>query len=687
MRSVLALLLFIALAGPGPGPRAEAEEYVWIGWYGPEWSTAAWGHEWTYDNHTYFNGWGKEWGWTEDNILFFPDSSDSVLIPAGAGVNVDGGVTARCGTLTVAEGASLGILVSSVDIYGGELHNDGHMVLTNYTAAIGHINVRAPLAITGTGDLELAVGRFQADAPFELTVGPEQTIHGGGQFGWEPYGNYHGVYLTNHGTVTATNSLTPLDILGMAVDNDGTASAGNGATLRVWGDWTNHGGELLAEDGGLVDLMGGAGHPARVRGGTLRTEGSGRIRPEGEASLADLTLEGVLDIRRYFGVHMSNTITNNGTIEQGTGGTFGYAHVQIDSALTFLGDGILRMGDGNALHMYNWPDHNAVLTNGPDHTIECLGGDFGTDPDYYGDRRIELVNEGTLICGEAPGHNRFRLAGAGFENRGQLILEPTASNGTYLYGEFVQTAGTTRVDDAFVASGGQFTFRGGRLEGTGYLQGAVAVSDSAAIDPGRKLEPGTLTIHGPLSLADGATLVCDWAHNAEDLLVVNGAVTAAGNLTLRLEYLAPDKSMDLVVLSALDHDDTATWTVELPDGWAHSSLEWVGHDLVLRGLTGFVADVGEVAPTAAGLCAAPNPFNPRTTISYELAEDGPVTLWIADLAGRRLHTLVKEARPAGRHTVVWNGRDDRGRALASGAYIVVLHTRGEVRTSRMTLVR
>jgi hypothetical protein len=77
----------------------------------------------------------------------------------------------------------------------------------------------------------------------------------------------------------------------------------------------------------------------------------------------------------------------------------------------------------------------------------------------------------------------------------------------------------------------------------------------------------------------------------------------------------------------------------------------------------------------------PNPFNPQTTIAYELATASPVRITIHDLAGRRVRTLVDGTAPAGRHAAVWDGRDEHGQALASGAYVAQL-VAGEVRQSR-----
>ena len=83
----------------------------------------------------------------------------------------------------------------------------------------------------------------------------------------------------------------------------------------------------------------------------------------------------------------------------------------------------------------------------------------------------------------------------------------------------------------------------------------------------------------------------------------------------------------------------------------------------------------------------PNPFNPTTHLAFTTPREGRVRLELYDVAGRRVRTLVDEVRPAGRHDVVWNGVDDRGRGLASGIYFARLQAGDFGQTRKLTLVR
>ena len=83
----------------------------------------------------------------------------------------------------------------------------------------------------------------------------------------------------------------------------------------------------------------------------------------------------------------------------------------------------------------------------------------------------------------------------------------------------------------------------------------------------------------------------------------------------------------------------------------------------------------------------PNPFNPMTTIKFDLPRSGHVKLSVYDIAGRLVKTLVDEVKPAAAHTEVWNGTDRTGRRVASGTYYYVLQTEGYNSTHKMMLVK
>ncbi|MFA4947136.1 MAG: C25 family cysteine peptidase [Candidatus Krumholzibacteriia bacterium] len=85
--------------------------------------------------------------------------------------------------------------------------------------------------------------------------------------------------------------------------------------------------------------------------------------------------------------------------------------------------------------------------------------------------------------------------------------------------------------------------------------------------------------------------------------------------------------------------------------------------------------------------AYPNPFNPRTIIPFELAGRSAVEMKIFDAAGRLVRTLVEQIYEQGRHAAVWDGKDNRGAAVASGIYFCRFRTGVYTATTRLALVR
>jgi hypothetical protein len=83
----------------------------------------------------------------------------------------------------------------------------------------------------------------------------------------------------------------------------------------------------------------------------------------------------------------------------------------------------------------------------------------------------------------------------------------------------------------------------------------------------------------------------------------------------------------------------------------------------------------------------PNPFNDRTTISYQLPSSNQVSLKVYDLAGRLVRILRDGEEPAGFYTVEWDRKDSSGRDIANGIYFYRLDTAGFTATKKMLLLR
>lgn len=147
--------------------------------------------------------------------------------------------------------------------------------------------------------------------------------------------------------------------------------------------------------------------------------------------------------------------------------------------------------------------------------------------------------------------------------------------------------------------------------------------------------------------------------------------------------LAESATSPDIVPNPVDLTLLAVWSADL-DATGDFDLE--GQFLSLDAATAVPEDRPNL-PTELALDAAPNPFNPATVIRFALPAEGSVELAVYDVRGARVRTLSDAVMPAGYHEVRWNGRDERGRGVASGVYYLRLALQGEVRTHRVALLK
>jgi hypothetical protein len=104
-------------------------------------------------------------------------------------------------------------------------------------------------------------------------------------------------------------------------------------------------------------------------------------------------------------------------------------------------------------------------------------------------------------------------------------------------------------------------------------------------------------------------------------------------------------------------------------------------------MVGVTVNHGPVPAVTRLLPSAPNPFLAGTTVSFDLAQDEPVRLEVFGVDGRRVRVLTDEHLPAGNYQVSWNGRDDRGRDVASGIYLIRFQAGQKSASNRVVRLR
>ncbi len=83
----------------------------------------------------------------------------------------------------------------------------------------------------------------------------------------------------------------------------------------------------------------------------------------------------------------------------------------------------------------------------------------------------------------------------------------------------------------------------------------------------------------------------------------------------------------------------------------------------------------------------PNPFNPETTVSYSIKEPGRVKLEVYNIKGQLVRTLVDEEQITGHYKMIFDAKDDRGRSISSGVYLLKMVAPGYRKTSKMILMQ
>ena len=175
-----------------------------------------------------------------------------------------------------------------------------------------------------------------------------------------------------------------------------------------------------------------------------------------------------------------------------------------------------------------------------------------------------------------------------------------------------------------------------------------------------------------------AKMAIDSLVGSEGLAVVDGAM-----IPLRIDGTDMDPSFG---------DNQRTLIVQFGGSGGVNSEDWKrpscwGYLEVLGGPVG-VKQADSQLPGEFRLYANyPNPFNPATTLRYDLPRQAKVTIRVYDVLGKLVATLVDGQKKAGSYTVQWNGRDDSGKTVPSGLYIAKMVTSDYSKSVKMLLMK
>ena len=127
----------------------------------------------------------------------------------------------------------------------------------------------------------------------------------------------------------------------------------------------------------------------------------------------------------------------------------------------------------------------------------------------------------------------------------------------------------------------------------------------------------------------------------------------------------------------------------VPDDKFEQALIDLGYDRVLFvNRYEYLSTEGEGVPVEFALHENyPNPFNPTTTLRFDLPDISDVTLTIYNMLGQRVRTFNMNDTPAGYHSIKWNATNDYGEQVGAGVYLYQLRAKQFVKTRKMVLLK
>ncbi|MDP7028353.1 MAG: T9SS type A sorting domain-containing protein, partial [Candidatus Marinimicrobia bacterium] len=98
-------------------------------------------------------------------------------------------------------------------------------------------------------------------------------------------------------------------------------------------------------------------------------------------------------------------------------------------------------------------------------------------------------------------------------------------------------------------------------------------------------------------------------------------------------------------------------------------------------------DQSEVTVNYKLFPAFPNPFNPVTTLRYDLPENSLVNVTVYDMLGREVKTLINQTQDAGYRSVIWDATNDYGKPVSAGIYLYQIQAGEYISTKKMVLLK
>lgn len=234
-----------------------------------------------------------------------------------------------------------------------------------------------------------------------------------------------------------------------------------------------------------------------------------------------------------------------------------------------------------------------------------------------------------------------------------------------------------------------FTSKAALAQAAGAIA-VVIVNNVAGAAPGLGGSDPTITIPVfSVSLDDGNLIKSELGGGVNITLALDPTDIAGADANGRVQLYAPNPYEGG---SSISHFDIAAFPNLLMEPAINDDLSssvdlTLAHFTDLGWLDALPTSVSPRAPGVAMLTNYPNPFNPATTIRYEVAPAQDVSLAIFDVNGGLVRTLETGVKSEGVHEKMWDGRDNRDRPVASGVYYARLVSQQQTLTRKIVLLK
>jgi hypothetical protein len=241
----------------------------------------------------------------------------------------------------------------------------------------------------------------------------------------------------------------------------------------------------------------------------------------------------------------------------------------------------------------------------------------------------------------------------------------------------------------------QLRYRG-RLEGDFDVSVAFREAQITRVNgqPGNQVQLNA--VFGGVALCVVRSDEVGWGHNRHVWMNppsawYGAAVDASPQGTLRLRrvgvHVEAYLGASLIWAGDLNAQPVTTLALALQNNGTSDATSVVFDDFQLTADGVAAVDDTPIAAAKPRLSCYPNPFNPRTTVRFDMPASGRVRVCVYDVTGSFVRELVDGDFAEGSHETSWDGQDGHGRPVATGTYLVRLFSGGAVETMRMSLVR